>query len=48
MTRWMHWGPSMLTDEQFDEMADLLNIIERVPYTVGEIPPEVFPENGDG
>jgi predicted house-cleaning noncanonical NTP pyrophosphatase (MazG superfamily) len=40
----------MLTDEQFEEMADLLNVIERVPYTVGEIPPEVFPddENGNG
>lgn len=42
-----------LSDEQFEEMSDLLNIIERVPYTDDTIPAEVFPEdddlvNGDG
>jgi len=40
----------MLTDDQFEEMADLLNIIERIPYTDDTIPAEVFPpeDNGNG
>ena len=41
----MSWGPSMLTDEEFDEMADLLNIIERIPTV--DIPAEIPTESSE-